>query len=523
MRDTLQALLNEAKGAYRFRWLAITVALLVSLVGWGVLAVLPSKFEATARVFVDTQTALSPVIQGIAIQEDIGSHLNLAQQSLVGEARLSSIINATSFKQAARSAEERAALVDTLRENIRVEVQYSGRPEEARGIVYTIFYRDSERARSLQVVEMLLNAFVTETLGGKTENAATAQRFLTAEIAETETRLREAEKRLADFKSQNIGTMPGVEGDYFTRLQSELDAVQKARGQLSLALARRDALLRQRSAESPFTPGGSAAAGVARSLADSPTSVAEAEKRLAALSLRYTDRHPDVITAREELDALRARRAEEIGALQRGDREVALDSGAITNPIYQSIQLQLNDVDVQTAEYRRQIAQHEGKIAELRSLVSSVPRVEADFARLNRDYEVTRAQYTALVERLGKAELGQDAETDGGRRFEVLNTPSASFSPVTPRRLPLSIAVLVVALLSGALMAVVLNHARPVFLDTGTIQRVTGLLVLGEVCTTSLDKHRAAMRGSLVRLVAALAVLGLAFVANLWLQNSLAT
>jgi polysaccharide chain length determinant protein (PEP-CTERM system associated) len=521
MRDFLEVLLDEAKGAWRFRWAGVAVAWALCLLGWSAIALIPGKFEATARVFVNTQTALSPVIQGLAIQQDVGSHLSLAQQSLLGDARLSSIIDETSLKVLARTQQDRALLVESLRDNIGVEVEYLGLAQDPRGVVYTISYRDSERERSLRIVDILLNGFVSETLGGKTESSAAARQFLEAEIADTEARLREAEKRLADFKTENVGTMPGAEGDYFARLQAELDAVNKARGSLSLALARRDALIRQREQESPFTPGGGgSSAGSGR---DSPVSVAEAEKRLAALLLRYTDRHPDVLAAREEVEALRARRAGEIDALRRGDREVALDSGAITNPIYQNIQLQLNEVDVQTAEYRRQIAQHEAKIRELQGLVSSVPRVEADFARLNRDYEVTRTQYTALVERLRKAELGQDAEAKGGVRFDVLQTPTASFRPVTPKRELLSAVVLFFALVSAAALMLVLNHAKPVFFDTKAVHKMTGLPVLGEICTANLAEHRAAMRTSSFAVgVALIALLG-AFVANLWLQNSLAT
>ena len=81
---------------------------------------------------------------------------------------------------------------------------------------------------SLKVVEILLNTFVEQVLGGKRENSATAQKFLEAQMKDYEKRLRTAEDRLAEFKKRNIGLMPTEGASYFSQLQAELDAASKA-------------------------------------------------------------------------------------------------------------------------------------------------------------------------------------------------------------------------------------------------------------------------------------------------------
>ena len=88
------------------------------------------------------------------------------------------------------------------------------------------------------MVQILLDSFVSSTLGGKKESSAEAQKFLEDQIRENEQRLRDAEERLANFKKNNVGTMPGAEGDYFTRLQSEMEANKKAQVALSVAVSR---------------------------------------------------------------------------------------------------------------------------------------------------------------------------------------------------------------------------------------------------------------------------------------------
>ncbi len=109
-------------------------------------------------------------------------------------------------------------------------------------------------------------------------------------------------------------------------------------------------------------------------------------------------------------------------------------SGAGNNPVYQSIQLELNKVGVEIAALRREAEQHEYTVAELRKRVNSAPQVEAEYQQLNRDYDVNKAEYTALLENYQKARLGEQADNAGSVRFEVVQPPEEPVAPVWPRR-----------------------------------------------------------------------------------------
>lgn len=473
----------------RFGWPAMAVAWLTCLLGWAVIVALPSEYEASARVFVDTRTALSPVIQGLAIQEDMAAYLNLAKESLVSDRRLSEVLESTSIVAPNASLPARSRAIEQLRGEIFINVAAPGDRSQPGGVIYTLSYRDEDRERSLAVVRLLLDSFIRDTLGGKKQSSDTAEEFLTNQIAENERRLREAEERLAAFKRQNVGLMPGTEGDYFTRLQSELDAVRKARADLSIAMTRRNEIAKQRSGETPFTLEGDSASSRTGG-ADTPAMLADAQRRLAGLLLKYTEAHPEVMATREEVAELERLRAREIEAVRAGDADALLASGATSNPVYRSIQLALNEANIRVAELRGQVAQHEEKIAELRKLVNSVPEVEAEFARLNRDYEVTRAQYDALVDRLKKARLGQDAEETSAVRFDVIDPPSVGFQPVSPARPKLVVAVFLLSGVLAVTLMVVMSSLRPVFNDAAEITKATNLPLLGEVTLTNLEGHR---------------------------------
>ncbi len=219
------------------------------------------------------------------------------------------------------------------------------------------------------------------------------------------------------------------------------------------------------------------------------------------LLLRFTEKHPDVIALRETLAGLKAKQQDEIEEMRR-DPGAAGRLGLDSNPVYQSIQLQLNQTEVEIAALGGEIADHQNKIASLKQLVNTAPEVEAEFARLNRDYDVTQKKYQALVEQLERTKLSEQADETGIVRFEIIDPPSASFVPVAPNRPRLILAVLFGALAAGAGLAYLLHQLKPVFSSTRQLGEITGLPVLGFVNMIFLGRHQAAARRGAIAYVA---------------------
>lgn len=500
MEETVEQLVGILRGVWRFRWVALAVAWIVCLLAWPVILILPNKYEAVSRVFVDPSTALKPVIQGLAIEQDVNAELNLVRQALLGGPQLQKIIETTGLDIKADTPQKKERVLEDLRSRIVIEAQGGASDTQGASKVYSITYQDVSRDRALKVVQILLDSFMEGTLGGKRRGSAAAQEFVEGQIREYETRLGAAEQRLADFKKTNVGMVPGdQQADYFTRLQNETDAVKKTETALGIASTRRSTLTQQLRGEAPVAAsvGGPVAIGTTAggpAATDTLSRIKEARARLDDLLLRYTDKHPDVIALRETLTQLEQRREAELEALKRGDAGAAAATGASLNPVYQSIQLALNNVDVEIAGLRGELADHQRKVAELRRFVDTMPQVEAEFARLNRDYTVTKAQYTALVDRLEKARLGEEAEAKGSVRFEVIDPPAVGFEPVSPKRTVLLAGVLMAALGAGTALAYLINLLKPVFHNARELGDLTGATVLGTVRITRTPAHVSAMR-----------------------------
>lgn len=514
-QEFLNDLLDEARGAWRYRWWGVGAAWALCVIGWFVILLIPNQYEASARVFVDTRSILRPLLEGLAVNPDVASGLDLVRAALLSRPNIEKVARETDLDLRARSAQQRDQLIRDIQERITimpVDARATAQPGEG---LYQIGFQDKDRLKSIEVVQTLLNSFVEDALGEKRAGQETAQRFLETQIAEYEKRLTEAEDRLAEFKKQNVGMMPDARGDYFSRLQEETLTLDGLRSQLAVAERRRSEIKRQLSGEEPFLFGfdtGAEQSTATGSGGDLTFRIQELEKSLDELLLRYTEKHPEVISMRSTLEELRRRQEEEIARVKASGRGTgSLSSSLKTNPVYQSLELELNRTEVRVAELRQELAEAQSRVGGLKRRVDTVPVVEAELARLNRDYEITRQRYLELVQRRETAAMSEDADRTGTVKFQVVDPPAADFKPIAPNRPFLLVAMLLVGLAAGGALTYLLNQIKPVFHSVRSLAETTGLVVLGAVSRAFEERHRMERRREMLMFSTAMISLLAAF------------
>jgi uncharacterized protein involved in exopolysaccharide biosynthesis len=62
--DMLRRLL---RGVWRRRWIGVGVAWLVCLAGWGGLHLVKDQYRVRARLYVDADAVLTPLLRGVAV------------------------------------------------------------------------------------------------------------------------------------------------------------------------------------------------------------------------------------------------------------------------------------------------------------------------------------------------------------------------------------------------------------------------------------------------------------------------
>ncbi|MEM8547755.1 MAG: hypothetical protein AAGF46_06290, partial [Pseudomonadota bacterium] len=251
MQDLLRMILTEARGTWRFRWVAISAAWVICIIGWPAVLNMPDIFEARAQVFVDADSRLADVIGEVGSAPEVGSQVFVVRRAMLSRPQLEKVAREADLDLRAGTQQEREEMLIGLRERISVS---EGRSREARNL-YSISYQDSNRDTAIRVVQILLDSFVEDVLELKDQGAEDVSTFLQGELNYYKDLLTQAEQRLADFKKENIGLLPGDSGGIFERLQRELDLLQEKENDLAVEVEKRSELERQITARSRAAAG----------------------------------------------------------------------------------------------------------------------------------------------------------------------------------------------------------------------------------------------------------------------------
>jgi polysaccharide chain length determinant protein (PEP-CTERM system associated) len=482
-----------ARAVWKWRWLAVATAWPVALLCAVGITLMPERYEASAKIYVDTQTVLKPLMQGLAYQPDIEQQVKMLARTLVSRPNVEAVMTKAGLPGAARDSVEHEREVTRLMNQIKVESTGSGN-------LYAVTYRDKSPERSRKLVEATVDLFVQSTTGQKRRDSEDASRFIDEQIKTYETKLIEAENRLKDFKLRNFGVTGVSNQDYFTRMSTLSDAVNRVRLELSAAEQTRDSYRRELSHEEPQLPADATPAGMAV-----PSEIdvrLEAQRRqLDDLLRRYTDEHPDVVSARRIIGQLEAQKRQDAEARARG---IKAGRGAATSPVYQRIRIALAESEAQVASLRAQLSAQQVQLDEVRKRAGQIPQVEAELAQLNRDYDVIRRNYDQLVSRRESASLGVKLdESHQLADFRIVEPPRVSPTPVFPGRVALAVFSLLVTLAVGIAAAVVKDQLHPTFHDSEALRKAFGRPVIGTVAAVRLPADQLARRADIRRLVMA--------------------
>jgi polysaccharide chain length determinant protein (PEP-CTERM system associated) len=471
MKEILAQLSAAVGDAWRMRWTGLAVAWLVGLVGGVAVARIPDRFEATARVFVDTKSVLRPLMRDLTVELDIDQTVALLARTLITRPNVEQLMNKSGFDIPATKA-ERDAFIDALGRQIKLTAI-------GRDNLYSFSYTNPEPERARMVVKNLVTMFVESELGSKQRDAEAARTFIDDQIQNYEARLIEAENRLKNFKLKNMAELGGQGKDYFTRISGMTEELARLDLELRASEQSRDALKRELSGESvslvPDTPSASLEASP-----EYDTRLNEQRKQLDELLRRYTEIHPDVIATRRLIARLEEQRQQELEIKRKA---AAARPPKVNNadPLAQRVKLALAEADANVAALKVRYNEAHGKLQQLRAAAGRVPQIEAELAQLNRDYDIVRRNYDAFVAQREKASISEDVDATRPARFRIIDPPRTSPLPVFPNRLVLAPLVLIAALVAGLAAAYLAAQIRPVFSSVEALRRFTNRSVLGAV------------------------------------------
>lgn len=493
MAEITAAILTFLKAIGKYRWHAVVITWVVAIVGWAVVLKLPNQYEASARVYVDTQSILKPLLSGMTTLPNLTQQVVFMRSTLISRPNVERVMRTVDLDVKATTTKEHDAMVEELMDNIKIA-------GTERDDIYTISYTAPDAKLGKDVVQALLTIFVEGSFGGKRQDSEKAVQFIDDQIRNYEQKLAEAENSLKEFKIRHMGMLPAQGGgDFGSRLMAANEALNSARLELAEAEQARNALRRRIAGEA--APG--EAAPIPVTDPELEARIAAVVKTLDALRTQFTEAHPDIIANARLLDQLNARKKE-----LAKNRKPGGDPGAGYSPMLQQMNVALSEAEAKVASLQARVAEYSTRVARLRTQSTQAPEVEAQLAQLNRDYEVNRENYQKLVERRESAKLSGDLSTATDMlTFRVIDPPTAPLLPSGPNRLRLFSLVFAGALAAGLASAFLMSQVRPTFLSQAALREVTGLPILGSISMNWTEQQTVGRKRRLYALGAAVLVL----------------
>jgi len=486
MHEIIDQIISYLRGMWRFRWFIYVVAWPVCLAGWFIVDQIPDEYRATARVHVDTQSMLRPLLRGLAATSNLDSQITFISKTLFSRPNLEKIARMTDMDLNAETEDDMNEIVARLKSKIQL---VSDRQNDN---LFSIAYVDSDPQLAKQVVQSFITLFIENTLGDKRKDTDITQKFIGAQIKIYEDRLIEAENRLKEFKRKNLGLMPGSGEGYYSQLKSAKTRLSNAELELREVKNLRDELKRQLAGEEPtFGFGSSLDAFSARLAHPFDGRIQQLEERLDDLLLRYTDRHPDVVAVQETMKNLKEKRDADLEEAQASMPDLQRRTSIDQNPVYQQLKISYGQAEARVASMLPRAKEYRKAVRRLESLVDTIPQIEADLKSLNRDYSINKGNYEKLLVRRESAKLAEDAEqTSDNVKFKVIDPPFVGSEPVAPNR-PLMMSVVFVAgCLAGLAFVFFLSQLRPTIDGVNRLREFTGLPVLGSVSMIRTDAQK---------------------------------
>ncbi|MGE3773596.1 MAG: XrtA system polysaccharide chain length determinant [Gammaproteobacteria bacterium] len=520
MYEQVQVARTFLRMAWLYRWVGLATAIVACTLGWAGVQLMPDQYEVSAKVYLDSRSMLRPLLRGIAFDSgDLSNTTMLLSRTLLTRPNLEEVARRTDLDLGTKTPEE----FDKLIADLSSDISIAGTPRDN---IYEIKYSNAKPKIAKAVVDELLNTFMESALGDTRRETAVTQKFLEEQIAAYEKRLVEAEERLKEFKQRNVGMMPGAEGGFFSRLEAAHAQLKEAQLQLEEGMRRRDQLKEQAknantAVEDPFAlEDDVSAAEVDGQIAQYESKITDLDNRIDDLLVSYTEKHPDVVAMRKMIEDLKVKIETRKKELEKEAKEKPPateeedDFAAMMgNPFKQQLQLQAAEADAMVAGLQTRVQEFERRVKELEKRVDTVPEVEAELARLNRDYEVNKTQYDELLKRRELAYMAQEADqSEDDVKVKIIEPPRVPLLPTGPNRLLFSSIVLLAGLGIGGGLSAMLSQMNPRIIDVPDLKDITGLPVIGVISLSSSPLHRQQRRYELMAFSAALAGLVLVYV-----------
>ena len=429
LREDITA--NDVIGILRRRFLLISLlALFGGASGFILSHVLPKRYTSKTLVLVQ-QPAVAPVASPVS--DNTNQRLAAMQQQILSRSRLEPVIRDLNLYENDIDRVPMEELVDRLRKAIEISPvapMAETRAQNLPGFTISVAYSSPNVAQ--QICAKITSMFLAENQEMSQSEVQENTDFLSKEVEETKAKLDEQDARLAEFQRKYLGSLPeqsAMNLNMLTGLNSQLEAATQGLNRAQQDKSFSESVLAQQLATWQASQSG-------QNPETFEDQLAALQTQLLTLQSKYTDDHPDVIKAKNDIATLKQKIAE--AEQQRKSLPPDKPVKSITEPT-QILQLraQIHQYDQVIKERTQQQEDIQKQINLYQARVQASPAVEQEYKLLTRDHQVVLDAYNDMVKKRDQSEVGQRlVESQKGEQFLILDPANLPDSPSFPK-LPL--------------------------------------------------------------------------------------
>ena len=469
----------------RRKWLFVFpfIAIIIGGLLYGLFS--PKTYRANTLILVQRQKVPEAYIRP-TISAPIGERLRTISQQIMSRTRLEMIIDEFDLYHNLRKSLFLEEVVKIMRENINLQVK--GKDS------FQLFYQAREPKVVAAVANKLASLFIEENLKAREELSEGTTDFLDRELSRVKKQLEAQEETLLKFKQKYMGALPEQLNANLRSLdrlqlqhQATVDSLEKMRERRT-SLQKQISQITKLNSQVTITDeeegGGDDNEGVF--VADNPQ-LHELRKILANLQARYTEKHPDVIRIKNTI------KKQEGEIASGGDRENISDTSSLGyfDDFYQTLEMQLNEIDQEIGKLKKEKKGVEGKIVEYQQRVEDAPKREQEILSIKRDYANTQDNYQSLLSKKLSAQLASNMERmQKGERFKVLDPARVPQKPFKPNRKKILFISLVLGLSLGGGLVFGTEYLDNSFRNINELEKFTELSVMASIPRIITDDDR---------------------------------
>jgi polysaccharide chain length determinant protein (PEP-CTERM system associated) len=457
----------------RRRLLIIAPAILGPVILLAVSLLLSARYESSTLVLIQSQKIPNSMVPPV-VTDDLNARLATLQEQVLSRTRLESIIKQYNVFSGIAGQQPMELLVDTLRKSIEltpVKPIVKSRDQTLPGFSIAVTLSTPQLAQ--EVCAEIASLFISENLQQREQSAQSTAIFFESQVDDAKRQLNDQEARLADFKGQHIHELPDD-------TQTNLNLLGSLDGQLEAAT---QALSR---AQQDKTYTESLLAEQVAAWKAGQTDVAEPQRpeqqlaslrnELAALQVRDTPEHPDVIKLQAEIVKVEAQLNHPAPSNPRAEAEARPTAEPAS---LQQLRNQVHAYEEAGRAARKTQERLQEQIELLQSRVQMSPVVEQQYKQLTRDHDMALDFYNDLLRKRNESEMATNLEQrQQSEQFLVMDPANLPKEPTFPNRPVFALAGLGAGLGFGFFLVWLLETRDKAVRNEKDVQAFLGLRTL---------------------------------------------